>query len=402
MKILHVNAGLSGGGVEQYLTQVIAEIANRGHQNIILHGDPSVRKSHGKDYRVFAVEDVATRCCPDLDRKMARVQALLEEESPDVVFLHHVFNLSLVDLLTRALPSVRFVHDLKLACPGGRKILKNKKQTCSYPLAFACQARAYRFRCMPRNPVIGLPLIYDLKRIVRLHKARSHLVVASRFMKSVLLDNGFNAQKIEVIPYFTDLASEPSPTAAPQEPVLLAIGRIVKEKGIHALLRVFSKLPSNTHLHIAGAGPDIGQLKAYAQKLGISSRVSFLGWLDHHQIGKALRRCFLVVVPSIWPEPFGIVGIEAMASAKPVVAFDVGGIRDWLRDGVNGFLVRRGDEDLLVKRLKTLVANPPAARKMGQAGREIVKSRFVAEVHLNHLLSLFQRARSEYRSGTSL
>jgi glycosyltransferase involved in cell wall biosynthesis len=401
MKILHVNAGLSGGGVEQYLTQVLDEIAKRGHQNIILHGDQSFQKSHLEDHKVFAIEDVTNLHCQNLNRKTARVQSLLEEESPDLIFIHQVFNSPLIDFLTRRLPSVRFVHDLKLICPDGRKILKNKKQTCTYPLGFACQTRAYRFKCMPRNPVVGLPLIYHLKKIARIHRSRSYLVVASQFMKSVLLYNGFKEQKIEVIPYFTDFTSEPSQAAQRQEPVLLAVGRIVKEKGIHILLRAFSKLPSNIRLLIAGDGPDISEMKKYSEKLEISSRVSFLGWMDHHQIGKVLRSCSLVVVPSIWPEPFGIVGIEAMASSKPVVAFDSGGIRDWLHDGVNGFLIRVGDEELLVKKLKTLVDNPQEAHKMGQVGRDIVKSQFVAEVHLNHLLSLVQRARSEYCSRNS-
>ena len=398
MKILHVNAGLSGGGVEQYLTQVLDEIGKRGHHNVVLHGDSSHQKIPLAADKILAVEDITNLNCQNQQAKMTRVLSFLEEESPDLIFIHQVFNSSLIDCLTRHLPSVRFVHDLKLVCPDGRKILKTKNQTCTFPLGFACQPHAYRFKCMPRNPVVGLPLIYHIKKIARIHRLRSYLVVASQFMKSVLLYNGFKEHQIEVIPYFTDFTFTPSPAAAPQEPVVLAIGRIVKEKGIRVLLRAFSKLPSNFRMIIAGDGPDISQMKEYSEALEVSSQVSFPGWIDHHQIGKLLHSCTVVVVPSIWPEPFGIVGIEATAFAKPVVAFDSGGIKDWLHDGVNGFLIPVGDEELLVKKLKNLVDNPQEARKMGAAGRDIVKRQFAADVHLNHLLSLFQRARSDYRS----
>ena len=81
MKILHVNASLSGGGVEQYLTQVLDQITKRGHHNIILHGDQSFQKSHGEDHKVLAIEDVTHLRCQNLNRKMARVQSLLDKES---------------------------------------------------------------------------------------------------------------------------------------------------------------------------------------------------------------------------------------------------------------------------------------------------------------------------------
>jgi glycosyltransferase involved in cell wall biosynthesis len=86
------------------------------------------------------------------------------------------------------------------------------------------------------------------------------------------------------------------------------------------------------------------------------------------------------------------VGIEAMAHEKPVIAFDVGGISDWLKDGVNGFLVRPGDHQELAEKIKFLLDKPDIAKEMGKNGREMVSEVFAPGLHLERLVSVFQQA----------
>ena len=105
----------------------------------------------------------------------------------------------------------------------------------------------------------------------------------------------------------------------------------------------------------------------------------------------------MVVVPSLWPEPFGLVGIEALAAGRPVVASATGGIEDWLDDGVSGVCVKPGDARELARALDALLADPDRRRAMGEAGKLAVQSRFSPESHVLALLDAYARARATWR-----
>ena len=93
----------------------------------------------------------------------------------------------------------------------------------------------------------------------------------------------------------------------------------------------------------------------------------------------------LVAVPSIWDEPFGLVGLEAMAHSLPVVAFDVGGISEWLTGGETGLLVPRRDTHAFARALDALLRDSERAREMGAAGARLLREHFSQAAHLNRL-----------------
>jgi len=97
--------------------------------------------------------------------------------------------------------------------------------------------------------------------------------------------------------------------------------------------------------------------------------VKFTGWLDQKRLAELYRDVDICVVPSVWPEPFGIVALEAMACEKPVVVTRVGGLQHIVDDGVDGFVVEPFDSAALRDRLKKLIENPALCRSMGKAGR---------------------------------
>lgn len=392
MKVLHVNGHLAGGGVEQYLSQLFPLLRAHGVGSLLLHGEDGEPGSRPADIPLYYIQGITRAFCHDLQGKLRRVAQIIDQERPDIAYLHQMANPSLLRLLTSRLPTVRFVHDYKLVCPEGKKILntRGKKETCTFPLAWQCQFRAYRYRCMPRDPQIGVPLLGQCLAMASLHQKESHMVVASRFMEEVLLYNGFSRDKITIIPYFTELPALDAGSREDQPPLILALGRITREKGFEDLLRAFAALPTEALLTILGEGPDLTDLKSFAERLGLNSRVKFTGWLPHDQLDSFYRRCSLVVVPSLWPEPFGIVGIEAMAYGKPVVAYDVGGISEWLENGKTGYLIPRGDIRALTDKIASLADYPQTAEQIGQTARAAIDNRFTAASHCESLAHLFQ------------
>jgi glycosyltransferase involved in cell wall biosynthesis len=117
-----------------------------------------------------------------------------------------------------------------------------------------------------------------------------------------------------------------------------------------------------------------------------------MGWMSTQEIAAHLRAVSVAIVPSIWPEAFGIVGIEAMMCSKPVIAFDTGGISDWLKDGKNGYLVPVKNTALLAEKIDALLRDPQTAAKMGAEGRRFVTSNFSKQQHFERLLSVFEKA----------
>jgi glycosyltransferase involved in cell wall biosynthesis len=390
MKILHVNIALAGGGLEQYLFQLFHELNLRGHENALLYGEKYEGVLPDPKGKIYFIERITQSPCRDLEEKLKLVKEIVEKEDPDLVLVHQVLNPDLVDLLTRMKPSIRFVHGFKLICPDGKKTLKYGEAICPFPLSYLCQIRAYRYKCMPRNPIQGLALIQRAKRMASLHLERSRLIVASGFMKHILRYNGFPENRIELVPLFTVFRQFMIPDFPKQEPVILAMGRLRPAKGMDYLIRAFSQIPGRPQLVILGEGPALGGLKCLTQELRLSNRVSFPGWVPHDRLAAFYQASAVVVVPSIAPESFALVGIEAMAHGKPVVAFDAGGISEWLKDGQTGFLIKLRDEAVLADKLTFLLGNPDLAVSMGSKGREAAQSRFNAEIHVERLLDIFR------------
>jgi type III pantothenate kinase len=176
-------------------------------------------------------------------------------------------------------------------------------------------------------------------------------------------------------------------------------GRIVRTKGVEVLIRAAREV--DAEFAVCGDGRELDAMRALAAELGVQERVQFTGWLDAGELAEQLGGASIVVVPSLWPEPFGLVGIEALAAARPAVASATGGIPDWLEDGVSGLCVPPGDPALLAQALNELLDDPERRRKMGLAGKRAVAERFSAETHLDALLAGYRRARAGWASASA-
>ncbi|RYE95067.1 MAG: glycosyltransferase, partial [Oxalobacteraceae bacterium] len=116
----------------------------------------------------------------------------------------------------------------------------------------------------------------------------------------------------------------------------------------------------------------------------------------------AIDQASCVIVPSLWPEAFGLTAVEALARATPVVASAIGGMLDTVRDEVDGFLVSPGDVEAIVDRVRRLTANPALVRRMGEAGRQRMASTFSADVFYRRTMDVYEDTIRTYRSARSV
>jgi len=231
---------------------------------------------------------------------------------------------------------------------------------------------------------------------LNVYRALPKVVVASQYMKNLMVQNNLDAAKIEALPYFIPIPDrlQITPVDASCRDIMFA-GRLDYEKGIPYLLEALQLIPKPHQLLIAGDGSKKEEYIALAHKLGLADRVKFLGWLSAQELEAAYSRCAVTVMPTIMAEPFGKVGVEAMATGRPVVAFDVGGISDWLKDGFNGFLVSPLDVAQLANRLTQLLQNLQLAARMGADARKYVEDHYTTDRHLDGLLKIFEEAVSQ-------
>lgn len=189
-------------------------------------------------------------------------------------------------------------------------------------------------------------LLHSFKRLV-LHAA-DHVVAVSdairadSFPSATVIGNPYRSQLFRLL---SDISKDKG---------IVFLGRLVSDKGIDLLLQAFAQLRSpGWHLTIIGDGPERGPLELLAKELGISDSVKFSGALQGDPLARELNRHELMVIPSRWREPFGVVALEGLACGCVVLASDGGGLPDAV--GSAGLLFKRGDLADLSRLLRDLI-----------------------------------------------
>jgi glycosyltransferase involved in cell wall biosynthesis len=186
---------------------------------------------------------------------------------------------------------------------------------------------------------------------------------------------GFPEPDFEIVHYGIAAGPEPAPYAG-EAPHFLCVGRLIPIKGHVVLLRAFRRVLDarpDARLNIAGRGILEHGLKDLTRELDLTDAVRFLGHVTPVQ--QAVEQSLAVVVPSLG-EGFGMVALEAMERARPVIAASIGGLEDLVRDGETGLLVPPGDADALADAMLTLAADPARAVAMGLEARRRAIERF--------------------------
>lgn len=384
IKILHINDKFDwSGGAETYLIQLVEELGKRDIENIVIYGKKN-KYLEDKIRSYYIPRITSFSFIPN--NALKKLKEILFKEKPDVVYLHKIDNLHVIQFCSRSFATFFYMHGYRYICPGTEKYFIRQEKICKKNFGLQCLFYPYLKMCNTRRPDRVLKSFYKVLKAKEALK-NIHIIVASNYVRERFIQEGFNGTRISVIPCFTSLPKKFGNSNNPKK--ILYLGRIAEVKGVNHLLKALALVESDYEVTITGAGKNLGYLRNLALHLKIDEKVKFVGWANRKQRDELLKNCAFVVMPSLWPECFGIVGIEAMAFGKPIVAYNVGGISDWLEDGENGFLVTQGDYEELAEKIDFLLSNPEIAQKCGINGRRIVERRFTAEMHIDKLLEAF-------------
>ena len=390
------------GGAEANIHVTAAELQRRGHTVGLLHGAPTGRQED--TWRALFAERFELPDAEAPDAASAVCDAV-ERFAPDIIYVHRLNGLELLSgLVASGRPVVRMVHDHDLYCMRSYKYHYFSRQICDRALSPYCV-----FPCggiVAKNPGGAFPLklvSYEAKRReLELHRKFARLIVATRFMREQLAANGISAERIEI--------HAPVP-AAPESKLqstfdarnrLVYAGQLVRGKGVDILLEALAQVQEPFECEILGDGSHRKACERLCARLGLQDRVRFHGFVPQDRILEFYSHASVAVMSSVWPEPFGATGLEAMRHGLPVVAFDAGGIGEWLMEGWNGYLVPWMDRAKFAARVEQLLRDKALARKLGERGRYWVRVHYGFSDYVDGLERLFARLAPRAASAPAL
>lgn len=303
--------------------------------------------------------------------------------------MHRTEDFAFLNFALEKFSPTLFVHDHTYVCPKGYKYFPYKRKNCSLKYSnvrcglcsIAVPPRHFTngFLNALERSFSAMPKLFDV-----MTKFPSY-VVLSDFMRDELVKNGIDKNKISLISPFVDIQETQNQPSYSKLKILFA-GQHVASKGIHLLFESLTKMKNDFALDVLGKGARTPIYKALATQMHLEGKIKFHGFVENPQA--FYQKADVVVFPSMWQEPFGLVGIEAMANSKPVVAFDVGGIRQWLEDGKNGILVPERNTTDFANALDTLASDIQTRRQLGNYAKNFVEKYFTKEKFLESFLKI--------------
>jgi glycosyltransferase involved in cell wall biosynthesis len=211
-------------------------------------------------------------------------------------------------------------------------------------------------------------------------------VALSHAAKDIFIRGGIAADKIVVKPNFVD----PDPgEGTGRGGYALFVGRLAEEKGVGTLVAAWKRLGGAVPLKIVGDGP----LAREVEQLAASEpRVEWLGWRDREDVIGLMKEAALLVVPSLCRENFPLVVVEAYATGLPVIASDVGSLRELVRDGSTGSTFEPGSPDSLAGRVAALVFDRGRLSEAREAARAEYLARYTARRNYEQLVKIYALA----------
>ena len=363
MHVLYLTDRLSTrGGAGHHLLDVIGAVEAIGHRTSVASGGVAqdVPDWIARRARILRGLGAASSSCNRLDG----LDELLE--NADVIHVQNVMNPFAIRQAVTTGRAVITVQDHRVFCPGPGRTLPDRNR-CNQPMSSpVCTV------CLPQQEYRERMLHRTAERRDALVGAR--LVVLSRYMRHELAAAGL--PDATVIPPWVTI--DPQPSAAGDS--FLLAGRLVWHKAPEDAWEAWRSAGEPLPLRIAGGGPLTDRLRGCEQ----------LGWLDRDTLRARLREARALLFPARWQEPFGIVGVEALAVGTPVIVAAEGGTEDWNDAGC--LVVKPGDCHGMAAAIRSLADDPATAAALGAQGQAAVRRKFVKEELLSSLVTVYERA----------
>jgi len=362
VRLLYLTDRLSErGGADHHLSQVISASVDDGCEVSVAYGyddGDAVRRMEVEYRRIRGLSSMV-----DSGARLGDLPELLVAN--DVVHVQNIMNPTALAMAVKCGRAVVTVQDHRVFCPGQGKTL-NDGRACTVEMTdTVCR------ECVPDDLYRRSTLVLTRCRLDALRGAE--IVVLSRYMAEQLAEVGVTTAR--VIPPWIEIGPERTDPGS----IFVLGGRLVAHKGILDGWKAWDQAGRPLRLVVAGSGPLESEL----------SGADLRGWLDLDDLRSELRNARALIFPSRWQEPFGILGLEALAQGTPVVVAESGGTDDWSGSGC--IRVPAGDVPAMADAIRRLAADPEWASELGRAGQSVVCKLFSRDRIAPMLAELYRR-----------
>jgi len=407
------HGGVSGSGIVAYHQGRF--LKNMGFDVTVFTGSRNARMEHYRVIREKRPFETLRINLHDIDFDYnfvdyqkgpvkAEFKKFVYDVAPDIIHFHNAYALgpSIIEVCRdMRIPSVVTLHDYNFICY--KNILVTDNQVVCKKKDLVCRD------CFER-PFNGEDFIINLAERNNFYMQYLHLpqlvISPSRYLIERFITCGLPPEKCAVINNGIDLSRFNHAKKSVSRKIRFSyIGQLIDHKGVDRLLHSVSLLRREERrkmsLLIVGFGDKlyVGFCRKLAREIGISDTVTFAGEVDNRYIPKILNRTDFLIVPSLWPENSPVTIMEALASGTPVLASDIGGIPELIKDGVNGYLHAYYDTAALAENIRKVIEQPEAVKKMKQAciakAQEYEMSKQVREI-ARHYYELIENALRNY------
>jgi len=372
----------------------------RGGEDQVFETEIDLLEAHGHEVQTYVRSndeiDSPSNVTHALDAVWNRttyrqVHRLLDSQQFDVVHVHNTLPLISPSVFYAArdagVPAVQTLHNYRLLCPSAM-FLRNGElcEAClgkrvAWPgVLHACYRSSHA-----ASAVVATMLAW--------HHARgtfasvvSHFITLSEFARTKHIEGGIPADRMSVRPNY--LAHDPG-VGDGNGGYALFVGRLANEKGIDTLLDAWAILAGRIPLRVVGDGP-------LATKVAAATRatpgVTWLGRLERHEALKQMQGARFVILPSYVYEAFPLTAVEAFATGTPVIASDVGVLREIVREGETGARFPRSDAAGLAHTVSLLLQDQQAYGSLRRSVRATFLAEYTAERAYERLVAIYARA----------
>lgn len=319
------------------------------------------------------------------------MERLLDDHHVDVAHCHIYYGRLTASILpvlkARHIPIVQTLHEYRSVCPVST--LFRDGGVCTECRDFRYW-NAVRHRCNRGSLARSVWSAAEMyvSDMLGAKSSIDRFLTVSHYQKRLLAGMGMDAERMTTV-HNAVPASEFWEGQGAQAHVVFA-GRMEDYKGIWVLAEAARLLPSCKFV-LCGDGSELEALRARAAAEGLAN-VTFAGMVDRAGLHDVMKNALCLVAPSTWPETFGLTLVEAMAKGVPVVASDIGGMTEIVRDGETGFLVEPADAAALADRIARLWDDPRRARQMGQEARREARRSYSEDRLYTCLTAVYEQA----------
>lgn len=389
MKILVIhNRYLENGGEDRVVDSEIGMLKDHGNEVLYYcHSNEEIKNMGILARARFLFRDISWN-----RKSYQEIKDLVWKEKPDIAHIHNIFiylSPSVYFALKEShIPIVQTLHNYRLICLKGTFYAKNR--ICEDCLSGKLFKAVFK-KCWRGSFLLTFFLARMLKNTRRniFRDSPDAFIALSGFSRDKFAEAGFPKEKLFVKPNFVDF----KPNEENRENYGLFLGRLVDYKGVNTLVRAYNELNSY-YLNIIGDGPMLDEVK---KRIRNSKNIQLLGSFPHEKAMSYLRKAAFVVFPSECYENMPLAIVESLACGIPVIAANLGAMKEIIQDNITGLLFKAGDPNDLAEKIKFLMGNSNLYEKMRLGARKSYEEKFTSCINYKAIMNIYHKAMSGNR-----